>query len=432
MKTGYIILWAAAALAPCLSFAVSDANTYVTVVSSTTGVEGIYAVEDDFYVTTRGVCSPPFAAEMEITANSPWRLKEPTSRHLRLAIGEDGEYKVEDGSGTEEGPKGNVYVLKLDIEQTETNVCWKSTSCALNLTDDSYTGGGVEWTSNPSGISGRGRSITFNPSLLDPGEYVVTARTDVVHACTDTCVVRIVKLVTETFSPIPSNKDRTRLGIAENVICRIIPGLDAQWSVDGAGRIVSSSGAMNLFEAGNAQGDAILHARVPGADCAVHFEVVQPSGMRVFLSEDNPLGTPGCSEIGACSTFDCLVLPDDVSFYNVHFRENIPGESFKWPDGSSDSRPATIVPWRVGYDNRTQDNVGGFRHAVNKLLKDGNYVNFTIIVRVPSEFESGSGNWIVWAPEETHPRKFRGTDKKAAVGIRATNEVFGGWMGPWE
>lgn len=123
MKAGYIILWATVALAPCLSFAASDANTYVTVESSTTGVEGIYAVGDDFYVTTRGVCSPPFAAEIEITANSPWHLKEPTSRRLRLAIGESGEYRVDDGSGVEESPKGDIYVLKLDIEQTETNVC---------------------------------------------------------------------------------------------------------------------------------------------------------------------------------------------------------------------------------------------------------------------------------------------------------------------
>ena len=192
MKTGYIILWAAAALAPYLSFAASAANTYVTVESSTTGVEGIYAVGDDFYVTTRGVCSPPFAAEIEITANSPWHLKESTSRRLRLAIGESGEYRVDDGSGVEEGPKGDIYVLKLDIEQSEINVCWKSTSCTLNLTDDSYTGGGVEWTSGPTGISGRGRAITFNPSLLDPGEYVVTARTDVVKAYFDTRIVRVV------------------------------------------------------------------------------------------------------------------------------------------------------------------------------------------------------------------------------------------------
>lgn len=105
--------------------------------SSTTGVEGIYAVGDDFYVTTRGVCSPPFAAEIEITANSPWHLKEPISQQLRLAIGESGEYMVDDGSGVEEGPNGDIYVLKLDIEQSETNVCWKSTSCSLKLTDDS-------------------------------------------------------------------------------------------------------------------------------------------------------------------------------------------------------------------------------------------------------------------------------------------------------
>lgn len=254
MKIGDILLWAAAALAPCLSFAASDANTYVTVESSTTGVEGIYAVGDDFYVTTRGVCSPPFAAEIEITANSPWHLKEPISQQLRLAIGESGEYMVDDGSGVEEGPNGDIYVLKLDIEQSETNVCWKSASCTLNLTDDSYTGGGVEWTSGPTGISGRGRSITFNPSLLDPGEYVVTARTDVAKAYFDTCVVRVI-YVTELQHKIGNSANWHRFngprkilyGKNSQIKAELIPDIngagnnlhwDGSYGASGVGKVI--------------------------------------------------------------------------------------------------------------------------------------------------------------------------------------------------
>lgn len=177
--------------------------------SSTTGVEGIYAVGDDFYVTTRDVRSPPFAAEIEITANSPWHLKEPISQQLRLAIGESGEYMVDDGSGVEEGPNGDIYVLKLDIEQSETNVCWKSASCTLNLTDDSYTGGGVEWTSSPAGISGSGNSITFSPNALTAGVYTVTARSGIVSSYTDTCIVRVfnVEFITPNGDPVLSPVD---------------------------------------------------------------------------------------------------------------------------------------------------------------------------------------------------------------------------------
>lgn len=50
-------------------------------------------------------------------------------------------YRVRDDSGTEDKPKGQIRVLKLDIEQSEVNVCWSDTICALNLTNDSYPGG---------------------------------------------------------------------------------------------------------------------------------------------------------------------------------------------------------------------------------------------------------------------------------------------------
>jgi len=167
-------------------------NEYVTVESTTPGVEEIYAVLDDFYITTRGVGSPPFAADIEVTANSPWYLKRPRSGHLHLAIGENDEYQVGDGSSSEEGPGGRIYVLKLDIEQQETNVCWKSTSCKLSLTDDSRPGGEAVWSSAPAGISGKGKSVTFNPSLLGPGEYTVTAKSGIVPGYKDTCMVRVV------------------------------------------------------------------------------------------------------------------------------------------------------------------------------------------------------------------------------------------------
>ena len=189
-------------------FAAINNNEYVTVESTTPGVEEIYAVRDDFYVTTRGVSSPPFAADIEVTANSPWYLKRPRSGHLHLAIGENDEYQVGDGSSSEEGPGGRIYVLKLDIEQQETNVCWGSTSCKLNLTDDSRPGGEAVWSSAPAGISGKGKSVTFNPSLLGPGEYTVTAKSGIVPGYFDTCVVRVVMPII----PAPSESEIRLLG----------------------------------------------------------------------------------------------------------------------------------------------------------------------------------------------------------------------------
>ena len=172
--------------------AATAANAYVTVSCSTYGVEDIVPVGADFYITTRNVSKPSFRADISVKANSPYYLVKPGGGRMNLGIGESDEYRVKDESGNEDEFSGRVYVLKLDIEPAETNVCWKSTSCTLKLTDDSFPGGTAEWTSIPVGISGSGRSITFNPNALAAGVYTVTARSGIVASYTDTCIVRIV------------------------------------------------------------------------------------------------------------------------------------------------------------------------------------------------------------------------------------------------
>ncbi len=61
-----------------------------------------------------------------------------------------------------------VDVIKVDIEPESTNVCANMTNVPLNLTTDSYwDGGGVTWTSTPSGLGGvsfTDNQFTFNPS----------------------------------------------------------------------------------------------------------------------------------------------------------------------------------------------------------------------------------------------------------------------------
>jgi hypothetical protein len=172
--------------------AVTAANAYVTVSSSTYGVEDIVPVGADFYVTTRNVGKSSFRADISVKANSPYYLVIPANGRINLGIGESGLYRVKDESGNEDVFSGRVYVLKLDIEPAETNVCWKSTSCTLKLTDDSYPGGTAEWTSSPAGISGSGDSIAFSPNALKAGVYTVTARSGIVTNYADTCIVRCV------------------------------------------------------------------------------------------------------------------------------------------------------------------------------------------------------------------------------------------------
>lgn len=126
----------------CVQYAnaASDMNMFVKVSSTTPGVERVVSVSNDFYVTTWGV-KRGFCAEIAVEALSPWVLVNPISGSTTLGIGEMDLYRVRDDSGTEDKPKGQIRVLKLDIEQSEVNVCWSDTICALNLTNDSYPGG---------------------------------------------------------------------------------------------------------------------------------------------------------------------------------------------------------------------------------------------------------------------------------------------------
>ena len=414
-------------------FAAINNNEYVTVESTTPGVEEIYAVRDDFYVTTRGVSSPPFAADIEVTANSPWYLKRPRSGHLHLAIGENDEYQVGDGSSSEEGPGGRIYVLKLDIEQQETNVCWGSTSCKLNLTDDSWPGGEVAWASFPGGISGSGNSITFNPSAVMSGEYAVMAWSKTVPEYMDTCVVRIIRIVTRAIAQEPSNRTRKKIGIGEEVVCYTSPVLaNIEWSVDCGGTLSTRFGAITIFNADMRECNAVINARVANIDCSETFVIVEPMGLRVLFQRDSSFGRNGSSFMWAGSLFDCTVLPEDVSFYNVVFRENILGESFVWPDGTQGTREHQFVVWNVDFGNKNTDYVSTVLQPVSRLFNGVAFVDFNYNVRVPEEFCNSDGTWVTWLPNEAHPRSFRGADKKSKVELKATNTATGGWMGPWE
>ena len=188
-------LAAGASLLAVGAVAASAGNHYVTVGSDTVGVEEIVPVDDDFYVTTRGVGAPDFIADISVSPNFSWRLVYPSSGKLELGIGASDLYEVEDSTGSEDSAGGRIEVLKLDIAPSETNICWKSSGVTLSLTPDSALGGGTAtWSSEPTGISGSGTSIAVNPGSLAPGEYVVTAASTIVPSYADTCVVRIIKV----------------------------------------------------------------------------------------------------------------------------------------------------------------------------------------------------------------------------------------------
>lgn len=423
---------------PCVLFgnfelqAATATNAYVTVSCSTYGVEDVVPVGADFYITTRNVSKPSFRADISVKANSPYYLVKPGGGRMNLGIGESDEYRVRDESGNEDEFSGHVYVLKLDIEPAETNVCWKSTSCTLKLTDDSYPGGTAEWTSSPAGISGRGNSITFNPNALSAGVYTVTARSGAVVSYTDTCTVRVVKIVTETMSKTPVNRSRTKIGIGEEVVCKLLPEIPVNWVVEGAGSVSPSMGVRTLFSANDSPGNAKVHAQLLGLECDVEFKIVAPQSLVVLAEQDKSLGfVQGTRFMAASSEFTVEVQPVDVSFYNVEFRENIPGESFVWPSGASARISAKTLEWNVNEGNVSVDSVSSGLVPYSRLIKDGVYCNFSYTVRVPEEYKNEDDQWTVWFQSEIHPREFK-SNGMARVGLSADNVLWGSFMGPWD
>ncbi|MGI6086807.1 MAG: hypothetical protein ACOYCD_02500 [Kiritimatiellia bacterium] len=61
----------------------------------------------------------------------------------------------------------------------------------------------VNWHSQPTGISGTGTNITFDPSSLAPTTYTVVASASLNTNCFDTCTVTVVKVEIEEPDGLP-------------------------------------------------------------------------------------------------------------------------------------------------------------------------------------------------------------------------------------
>ena len=251
-------------------------------------------------------------------------------------------------------------------------------------------------------------------------------------AASDTRHWSVVELKTETVATVPATRARTKLGIGEPVKCTINPPLNAAWAVTGGGTLSGASGSEVTFTAKMSPSTSKVKATVSGVDLTVDFDVVAPSGMKSTAAVDTPPGKPGTNQIGFVSTFTCLVLPDDVSFWKAEFQENIPKDTWTWPDGTADSNPAHTVPWSVKQDNTTTDNVSSGLYPIGRLLgKDGKYKAFSFDIHVPEEYKDDSGNWVVWLPKEVHIKEFNKSQQGRGT-LDATNKLSGGWQGPFE
>ena len=160
-----------------------------------------------------------------------------------------------------------------------------------------------------------------------------------------------------------------------------------------------------------------------------------PDGEITWLWKDADLGVTGTNKVGAESIFILQVHPTNVSFNSAVFRENIPEQTIIWPNGSATVYPSkTSVVWgvQVNTGNKTWDTVGSGMASVMKLHNGSGFVDFSWDRLVSEENLNEENEWVDWLSGGTHPREYRGADRKARVIRNVSNTAEGGWMGPWD
>ncbi len=217
------------------------------------------------------------------------------------------------------------------------------------------------------------------------------------------------------------------------VYCSTEGGIVVAWSVTGGGSMSDSSGTVSVFTAPKSPATPTVWGKIGAVGDSVGFSVIPPTGMTCVLDYNTLHGTPGAplTYIGQDSIFECTVTPTTVTFRNVEFRENIPGEVWVWPDDSYGFTPPDVVEWSVSQSNHQDDDSAMWDILRSRLWNGEAYESKNITIRVPEEYKNESDVWTSWLPDETHPKEFRGVDQYGRGSISATNEWFGSWQRPY-
>lgn len=315
-------------------------NAYVSV--GCAEASETYAIDGDFYLSLRssGLSDPK--AWVSVSALDPFWLVAPEGGGAVLGSGETCVYRVRDGIGSEDTFAGIVRMVKVDIAADVLNVCAEAGSASLRLTNDSYLGDRVAWSSVPAGIVGRGAAVDFSPFRLAPGaKYTVTARSELFPDCSDTCIVRVVKveLVTPGGDPVSAPSDS---GDGQN---------EFTYSSDSPGVLTMSLKAKVTPSVAAAEVAGACRFRVGSIGVSVReWSPANPSGQAV-ASGDSLVATvtftglpKSNSDFGrktASITFDGV--PCDEREYEVFF----PKEARNHPIGQADS-PNWFYYWKQG------------------------------------------------------------------------------------
>lgn len=246
--------------------------------------------------------------------------------------------------------------------------------------------------------------------------------------------VPATKIVSKTVATTPADRARKKIGIGEEVTVSTDPATAAAWTVAGGGSVAPAAGNSTTFTASKSPSKSTVKATVGAKHLSIDFEVIAPNGITSKVSSNAGMGTPGPpnNQIGFKTLFDCLVLPATVSFNRVEFRENIPKDSWKWPDGTAESNGPKIEPWNVGEDNKTTDSVSSGPRSIARLWDGKKNVDLSFTIRVPEDYKDETGSWVPWLPNEAHYKEYAGATQKGRGTLKATNDETGSWQGPWK
>lgn len=177
----------------------------------------------------------------------------------------------------------------------------------------------------------------------------------------------------------PEPQDRTDVGIGELVDCWIDtstwrgtaiytyaescdrtavsdPLGSITWTVSGQGSIYPTTGASTTLTVDLADEDNIVTVFATATDSLLVDPPVQkqkafnakvPNGANCYYDSDVAIGVLGPPNdwIGGQTSFNVQVMPANVNFNRVTFRENIPQNNWTWNDGTKN----TFGPKTVNY-----------------------------------------------------------------------------------
>jgi hypothetical protein len=332
---------------------------------------------------------------------------------------------------------------------TITNV-WTASGCGATPSSGTNTSGTASFTVNSYGTV----TVTFSLNASDA--------LNLLYSTTVTNTINVLQLKYVCEAHAPTNDTRTTIGIGEKVDFEVdgVPsgdtGAQYDWMIfqcsgsdDGSLSIYnapSTTFTAPIIDAPNTETMSVwVSVDDPSSDIygsqQIQYTVLTPTGVTPSIQNDgnsynnynfHTKGPPN-NNIGAETYFQQLYTPTSVSFYNVNFRENIPYQTFTWPDGTLEEQDTdTNDTFTVDFDNTAIDDVMSF-NSINRIFHGGYYNSFIFTITVPIEYLDDNNIWVACPPSgKNHPREYNGGDQTAKVVVQATSTTSGDWMGPYK